>query len=94
MDVAQVEEIDYSVGFYGNAGMNQSQEKIERSVVRVGDIGSTVVDKKIWARGRLHTSRAKGKQCFFLLRQQQSTIQCLLAVSETISKAFVKFAAG
>ncbi len=89
-----MEEVDYSVGSYGNAGMNQSQEKLERSVVRVGDIGLSVIDKTIWARGRLHTSRAKGKQCFFVLRQQQSTVQCLLAVSETISKAFVKFAAG
>ena len=74
--------------------MNQSQEKLERSVLKVGDLGTSVIDKKIWSRGRLHTSRAKGKQCFFLLRQQQSTVQCLLAVSESTSKAFVKFVAG
>ena len=92
-DAGQVDEVDYSAGFYGNAPLNQSQEKIDRAVIRVGDVGSAVVDKKIWVRGRLHTSRAKGKQCFFLLRQQQSTVQCLVAVSETISKAFVKFAA-
>ena len=34
-----------------------------------------------------------GKQCFFVVRQQQYTIQCLLAVSESISKQMVKFAA-
>nr|CAH0112328.1 unnamed protein product [Daphnia galeata] len=94
VDVVQVEEIDYSAGSYGNAVMNQSQEKLERSVLKVGDLGTSVIDKKIWSRGRLHTSRAKGKQCFFLLRQQQSTVQCLLAVSESTSKAFVKFVAG
>jgi hypothetical protein len=93
-EVAQVDEVDYSSGSYGNVVMNQSQEKLERSVLRVGDLGTSVIDKKIWARGRLHTSRAKGKQCFFLLRQQQSTVQCLLAVSESTSKAFVKFVAG
>lgn len=89
-----MDEVDYSAGFYGNAPLNQSQEKLDRSVVRVGNVGLNVVDQKIWVRGRLHTSRAKGKQCFFLLRQQQSTVQCLVAVSESISKAFVKFAAG
>lgn len=94
VDVAQVDEVDYSSGSYGNVIMNQSQEKLERSVLRVGDLGTSVIDKKVWARGRLHTSRAKGKQCFFLLRQQQSTVQCLLAVSESTSKAFVKFVAG
>lgn len=63
-------------------------------MVRVGDVGTSLVEKKIWIRGRLHTSRAKGKQCFFLLRQQQFSVQCLLAVGETVSKAFVKFVAG
>uniref|UniRef100_A0A0P6E3P8 Aspartate--tRNA ligase, cytoplasmic n=1 Tax=Daphnia magna TaxID=35525 RepID=A0A0P6E3P8_9CRUS len=94
VDVAHVEEVDYSAGCYGNAVMNQSQEKLERSIIRVEDIGLSLIESKIWSRGRLHTSRAKGKQCFFLLRQQQSTVQCLLAVSESISKAFVKFTAG
>lgn len=89
-----MEEVDYSAGCYGNAVMNQSQEKLERSIIRVEDIGLSLIESKIWTRGRLHTSRAKGKQCFFLLRQQQSTVQCLLAVSESISKAFVKFTAG
>jgi len=93
-DAVQVEEVDYSAGSYGNAPLNQSQEKLERAVLRIGDLNSTIVDKKVWVRGRLHTSRAKGKQCFFLMRQQQFTVQCLLAVSESISKSFVKFAAG
>lgn len=93
-DAVQVEEVDYSAGSYGNAPLNQSQEKLERAVLRIGDLNSSIVDKKVWVRGRLHTSRAKGKQCFFLMRQQQFTVQCLLAVSESISKSFVKFAAG
>lgn len=92
--MTQSEEVDYSSGLYGSSGLNQSQVKLEYTVTRVSDIGISSLDAKIWTRGRLHTSRAKGKQCFFLLRQQQSTVQCLLAVSDTISKAFVKFAAG
>ena len=79
---------------YGNAPLNQSQEKLNKRVYKVSDLGSNLIDQKVWVRGRLHTSRAKGKQCFFVLRQQQFTVQCLVAVSETVSKAFVKFAAG
>ena len=67
---------------------------MERDIVRVGSLDTSLVDQKVWVRGRLQTSRAKGKQCFFLLRQQQFTVQCLLAVSDAVSKAFVKFAAG
>lgn len=41
--------------------------------------------------GRLHTSRSKGKQCFCVLRQQQSTVQCIAFVSDQVSKQMVKF---
>merc|ERR1719290_930582 len=50
-------------------------------------------EKTVTIRGRLHTSRAKGKQCFFVIRQQQVTVQCLIYVSENVSKQMVKFAA-
>ena len=33
-----------------------------------------------------------GKQCFITLRQQQYTVQCLVAVSDVVSKLMVKFA--
>jgi len=47
--------------------------------------------KAVTIRGRLHTSRAKGKQCFFVLRQQQHTVQCIAFVSSKISKQMIKF---
>lgn len=90
----QVEEMDFSAGMYGPAPLNQSQTRLDRKVHRVSQLDASLIDQKVWIRGRLHTSRAKGKQCFFVLRQQQATVQCLVAVSETISKAFVKFVAG
>ena len=34
-----------------------------------------------------------GKQCFFVIRQQQVTVQCLAFVNESISKQMVKFIA-
>lgn len=43
-------------------------------------------------RARVHSTRGTGKQCFLVLRQQNATIQALVAVSETVSKQMVKFA--
>ncbi|XP_076357622.1 aspartyl-tRNA synthetase isoform X2 [Tachypleus tridentatus] len=86
-------EEDYSVGQYGKLPMNQSQKKIIKYLVDVKELDLKFADKKVWVRGRLHTSRAKGKQCFFVLRQQQFTVQCLVSVSEIVSKAMVKFVA-
>lgn len=39
----------------------------------------------------MHTSRSKGKTCFFVVRQQHFTVQAVLVVSEQISKQMVKF---
>ncbi|CAN7984050.1 unnamed protein product [Ixodes hexagonus] len=86
-------EVDYSEGHYGKMAMLQSSEKISRELARVKDLSSSIAGSHIWIRGRLHTSRSKGKQCFFVLRQQQYTVQCLVAVSEKVSKAMVKFCA-
>lgn len=49
-------------------------------------------NQSVWIRGRVHTSRAKGKQCFLILRQQSSTVQCVIAVNDVVSKQMVKFA--
>jgi aspartyl-tRNA synthetase len=87
-------EVDYAADKYGTTKMIQSTEKPNRTLVKVKDITPAVAEQKVWVRGRLHTSRAKGKQCFFVLRQQHYTIQCLVAVSDTVSKAMVKFIAA
>merc|ERR1712223_1852499 len=60
--------------------------------IDVSILSNKLKDQDVWVRARLHTSRAKGKQCFFVLRQQQFTVQCILYVSEEISKHMVKFA--
>ena len=72
--------------------MIQSAETHEdRKFVDVKDLGASLADQVVWLRGRLHTSRAKGKQCFFVLRQQSYTIQGLAAVNDKTSKNMVKF---
>lgn len=91
----QGSEEDVSVGKYGNLPIIQSTEKpTDRKLLHINDIGADLVEKNIWLRGRLHTSRAKGKQCFFVLRQQQFTVQCLLMGSATVSKQMIKFVAA
>ncbi|GBO38753.1 Aspartate--tRNA ligase, cytoplasmic, partial [Araneus ventricosus] len=90
----QEEEDDYSKDCYGNMAMIQSREKVPRTLVPVSSLEKDLGEEKVWIRGRLHTSRAKGKQCFFVVRQRQFTIQCLLSVSETTSKQMIKFVAS
>lgn len=87
--------VDYSEGKYGTTKLIQSQEKhVERVFVQVADLADYAKangDKTVWVRGRVHTSRSKGKQCFLILRQQSSTVQCLIAVNDVVSKQMVKF---
>ncbi len=85
------ESPDYSEGKYGQLPLNQSQVRVTREVTPVGDIGPGVTGS-VWLRARLHTSRAKGKQCFVVLRQGRSTVQGILAVNpESVSKQMLKF---
>merc|ERR1712013_75049 len=84
---------DISSGKYGMQEMNQSKEKPNIVLTLVKDLGMKMNEKTVTIRGRLHTSRAKGKQCFFVIRQQQVTVQCLAFVNESISKQMVKFIA-
>ncbi|XP_044000946.1 aspartate--tRNA ligase, cytoplasmic isoform X1 [Aphidius gifuensis] len=92
-DVKETE--DFSVGRYGQPAMIQSTEKHQdRKFVDVKSLDEKLQDVTVWLRGRLHTSRAKGKQCFIVLRQQSSTVQGIASVNEKISKQMVKFIAG
>lgn len=87
-------ENDVAEGCYGNLPLNQSQQKIERKIYKLCELTPDLADKKVWVRARLHTSRAKGKQCFFVLRQQTWSVQALASVGDCVSKNMVKFIAG
>lgn len=83
---------DYSNDRYGPSKMIQSSEKYaDRKFVPLNKLSSSDSSKPIWVRGRIHTSRCKGKQCFIVLRQQSNTVQVLICVNEIISKQMVKF---
>ncbi|XP_059472137.1 aspartate--tRNA ligase, cytoplasmic isoform X3 [Neocloeon triangulifer] len=90
-DGMQTQEDDCSIGQYGLVGLIQSTERPTQEYVHVRDLQSTLAGSIVWVRARLHTSRAKGKQCFAVLRQQESTVQVLAQVDENTSKQMVKF---
>jgi aspartyl/asparaginyl-tRNA synthetase len=69
----------------------QSKEKIDRQLLPVRDVNETLAKQTVWVRGRLHTSRGKGKQCFLVIRHQSATIQAVVCVNENVSKPMVKF---
>ncbi|XP_037948006.1 aspartate--tRNA ligase, cytoplasmic-like [Teleopsis dalmanni] len=93
-DNAEGESVeDCAVGRYGISEMIQSKNKLEeRQFVLVQNLSEHIGKDLVWVRGRVHTSRSKGKQCFLILRQQSSTVQCIVAVGDIISKQMVKFA--
>ncbi|XP_060786416.1 aspartate--tRNA ligase, cytoplasmic [Neoarius graeffei] len=93
-DQQTAEEDDFARDRYGVCVMLQSQEKLDRSLVRVCELTPDGAGQTVWVRARVHTSRAKGKQCFLVLRQQQFNVQALVAVGEQASKQMVKFAAN
>ncbi|CAB1346701.1 unnamed protein product [Coregonus sp. 'balchen'] len=93
-DSQSTDEDDFAKDRYGVPPMVQSQQKLDRVLVRVQELTPEKADQLIWVRARIHTSRAKGKQCFLVLRQQQFNVQALVAVGERASKQMVKFAAN
>ena len=93
-DSSETSAVDVSVGKYGIAQMNQSQSKSNLHLIDdFAILTEKLAGQTVWVRARLHTSRAKGKQCFFVLRQQQYTVQCIAYVSEEVSKQMIKFIA-
>jgi nondiscriminating aspartyl-tRNA synthetase len=89
----QTDDDDCSAGHYGILPLIQSKDKINRILHNISDLNETMADQKVWIRGRLFTSRSKGKQCFFTIRQRFYTIQALVSVNEEQSKKMVKFVA-
>lgn len=88
-----ISEPDVSDGKYGSYGIMKSEiKRPDRVLTKITSLPEP--KSTVWLRGRLHTSRAKGKQCFFVLRQSQNTIQCLMVVNENISRQMIKFVAA
>lgn len=80
----------------GDMNMIQSDGSVHRVLVPIRDIQANLIGQHIWLRARLHSSRCKGKQAFFVLRQQQFTVQAILRVAEStgVTKEMINFAAS
>lgn len=90
--VSVTSEEDVSIGKYGNVPLIRSEKTFpERNFILVKDLNKSLDGKTVWVRARLHTVRARGKQCFIVLRQREFTVQLLVNVTENISKQMVKF---
>lgn len=88
-------EEDISIGKYGNYGLIQSSSQSPiRTFTDIRLLNGSLAESNVWIRARLHTVRARGKQCFIILRQREFTVQALVNVSDTISKAMVKFSSN
>ncbi|KAJ2939291.1 hypothetical protein O0L34_g13387 [Tuta absoluta] len=88
----ETSEPDVSEGHYGVRKLiTSSGEYTDRVYTDVKDLGVKLNGQQVWIRARMQTTRAKGKQCFAVLRQSSSTVQLLVSVSATVSKQMVKF---
>ncbi|KAJ8979098.1 hypothetical protein NQ317_019627 [Molorchus minor] len=89
------QEDDVSAGKYGNLPLIRSDPSaIRRHFTYLKELDKSVANKTVWVRARLHTARARGKQCFVVLRQREFTVQVLVNVSDSVSKSMVKFSSN
>jgi len=87
---------DCAEGKYGVQPLMQSKEYFDRELLDVKDLCAKSDNKDIWVRARVHNLRLQSaKLGFIVLRQQQFSIQCVLAVdNKSVSKQMVAFAGG
>ena len=81
---------------FGDMGMITSscapEDRFTKVYVAVKDILDEHTGQTIRIRGRISNSRAKGKMCFVVVREGFASVQCVLFVSESISKGMVDYA--
>ncbi|PAA73375.1 hypothetical protein BOX15_Mlig029278g2 [Macrostomum lignano] len=93
-DASESSEADVSQGLYGNMPLNRSENFLSKSYSPIKLLESSLDGKSVWIRGRLHTSRFKGKTGFFVIRHQHYSVQCVLSVGSAVSRQMMKFAAS
>ena len=77
--------------------MNQSscdpEIRFTKKYVDLPKVNEKMAGKQIRIRGRLHTSRQKGKNCFLVVRDRFDTMQCCMFVGDEplISAGMVKY---
>uniref|UniRef100_A0A672K3T5 Aspartyl-tRNA synthetase 1 n=1 Tax=Sinocyclocheilus grahami TaxID=75366 RepID=A0A672K3T5_SINGR len=80
----EADEDDFAKDRYGICPMVQSQQKLDRALVRVQDLTPEKAEQQIWVRARIHTSRAKGKPA--LTKAQGLTKESIIDVEAVVKK--------
>ena len=80
-----------STAQFGDLKLIQSAYKSDRVWTKISSLELSSEGNEVWIRGRLHTSRVKGKAAFFVLRQGSFTLQANLFVSDTTPKEMTNF---
>ena len=77
---------------YGYLMRTMSDQNTGRSFVHVSNLSAKHEGKEVWVRARVHNTRAKGNNCFLVLRQSGSTVQGALFKDDDTPKEMIKFA--
>eukprot|EP00002_Diphylleia_rotans_P017779 TRINITY_DN344_c0_g1_i1.p1 TRINITY_DN344_c0_g1~~TRINITY_DN344_c0_g1_i1.p1 ORF type:complete len:662 (+),score=216.02 TRINITY_DN344_c0_g1_i1:58-2043(+) len=91
---SKVNANDFNTDTFGDLPLVQSQYETTRTFTHVIELNASLVGKNVWVRARLHNSRAKGKTCFLVLREQSATVQAAMFVGDSIPKEMVKYASN
>ena len=80
---------------FGDRDLNRSQGnpnlRFTKQFTDVKNINESMIGQQVIVKGRLQETKETGKLNFIVLRQQLSTIQMTVKVSEQISKGMVSF---
>lgn len=94
LQLNEVEEEDPLAANYGDVAMEdlQSKEKSGRGWSKVADLDGDRAGQTVLVRGRVHTVRGKGSLGFLVVREAGHTVQCVVAVKESVvSKGMIRF---
>lgn len=87
---------DPSAHLFGEMEVNKSQsdpdQRYEKKYTDIQHLNEEHNGQEVNIRGRYHTSRATGKNCFIVIRERFATVQAIVSVSDSISKGMVKYA--
>eukprot|EP01041_Mallomonas_annulata_P002726 gene2726-5372_t len=79
---------------FGDLPLIRSTDMTEKAYKNISELTEDRVGQNVWIRGRVATSRAVGKGCFVVIRQNIHTVQGVMFQGEKVSKAMVKYAAS
>ena len=83
--------VDNAVNNYGDYGIINSAEYIDRQFTSIGDLDMSKVGKTVWIRSRLQNSRLKGSaMCFLVARDREFTCQAIMTAGKDVSLNFMK----